>query len=163
MQFVLFRLEKIEEAAHATPITFAVDDCALLRLRKLIERSVDRNAFRFRKTLQLGLRPFVLGLCKWIDGAFAQAQSRIWNHEIEVEPDRVAESLARRTRAEGVVETEETRLRCLVNCAVVLAFEAFGKTEIGTRASGALGLHARGVRTHFNHCLSMSFAETRLK
>ena len=130
MQFVLFRLEKIEEAAHATPITFAVDDCALLRLRKLIERSVDRNAFRFRKTLQLGLRPFVLGLCEWINGAFAQAQSRIWNHEIDVESDRVAESLARRTCAERIVEAEETRLRRFVNCAVVLAFEAFRKAEM---------------------------------
>src|SRR5438067_4724288 len=106
MQFVHFLRDKIEEAAHDTPVTFAVDDCALLRLRKLIERSVDRNAFRFRKTLQLGLRPFVLGLCEWINGAFAQAQSRIWNHEIDVESDRVAESLARRTCAEGVVETE---------------------------------------------------------
>src|ERR1051325_11506999 len=51
------------------------------------------------------------------------------NHETEIEPDRVAESLARRTRAEWIVETKESRFGSRVDSVVILAFETFGEPE----------------------------------
>src|SRR5581483_1895164 len=92
------------------------------------------------------------------------AQSRIGNHQIEIESNRVAESLTSRTRAEWVIEAEEARLRRGVHGAVVLAFEAFRETQMVTQAAGLLRLHAGRVRTYdFNLCLAMTLAKTRFQ
>ena len=104
-----------------------------------IEWRVHRDSFRFTEASQLRLRPIELWLCPGLNGAFSQCQTWIWNYQIEIETDGVAEALTGRTCSEGIIETEQARLRRGVNRPVIFAFEAFGKVQaLGTRASGAL-------------------------
>ena len=140
MQLVFFCVQPIKEPAHAAPVTFSIDDCALLTLGELIESHVQRKFFRFAELAQLILGPFKLWLGPRFDCPFAQGQARIRNHQIEIETNRVAESLTRRTGAERIIEAEQTRLGSRVDGAVIFAFELLGETQslCGTRVSGAL-------------------------
>src|SRR2546425_4440287 len=129
VQLVFFRVQPIKETAHAAPVTFSIDDRALLTFGKLIERQVERNLFRFAELTQFILGPYKLRLGPWLDCSFAQGQSWIRNHQIEIETNRVAESLTRRTGAEGIIKTEQTRLGSRIDSAVIFAFELLGETK----------------------------------
>ena len=60
---------------------------------------------------QLGEPRPVLRPIPRIDRASVQRQPLVGNHQVQVEVDRVAESLAARTRAKRIVEAEQPRLR----------------------------------------------------
>src|SRR5450755_3041900 len=59
-----------------------------------------------------------------LDGAVVERLTGIGDHQIQIEVDRVAEALATRAGAVGIVEREQPRLGFLVDDAVVFAFEA---------------------------------------
>ena len=114
------------------------------------------------------MSPFVLRLGPRLNRAFVQRQPGIGNHQIEIEADRVAETLARRARAKRIVETEEPRLRSRVNDAVVLAFETVREAEACRyarlrRASRRSTPEACVPSANFNHRLAMTFAKTGLQ
>src|SRR2546429_4821960 len=155
MQLVFFCVQPIKESAHAAPVAFSIDDCALLTFGELIESHVQRNLFRFAELAQFILGPFKLWFGPWFDCSFTQGQARIRNHQIEIETIRVAESLTRRTGAERIIEAEQTRLGSRVDGAVVFTFELLGETQSlsGTHASGVLlWWHPGGVRTGRFYC-----------
>src|SRR6185295_10238318 len=122
MKFVFLGLHPIEETANATPFATAFNYCLLIFSWQLIEGNGHRNFFRSTKLLQFRHGPLVLWLGPCFDCAFFQGESRVWNHQIQVEADGVAKPLASWTCAVGIIETEESRLRCRVDSAVVLAF-----------------------------------------
>ena len=72
--------------------------------------------------------------CGFVQGSIAPSlkrQSRIRNHQIEIEADGVAEALTGRARAERIVEAEEARLRLRIDRAVILALETLGEAQAG--------------------------------
>ena len=71
----------------------------------------------------------VARLAPRLDGAFFERFAGIGNDEIEVEVNRIAESLATRASTERIVERKEARLGLLVDGAIVLAFEALVEGE----------------------------------
>src|ERR1043166_4293794 len=129
VQLVLLRLQPLEEAAHAAPTLLALDDGALLLPRQLLKGNVERNPLLLAETAQLRARPVVLRLRPRLNRALGERELRVRDDEVEVEADGVAEALAGRARAEGVVEAEEARLGLRVNSSVVLALEALGEFQ----------------------------------
>ena len=97
------------------------------------------NAGLLAEAMQLLLRPLILRLGPRLDRAFLERQLGIGNHQIEIEPDRVAEALTGRARAEWIVEAEQTRLGRSVSNRASLAFEAFGECQ----SNGAARLRFR--------------------
>src|SRR4051794_20067689 len=84
-------------------------------------------------------------LAPWLDRALADRLRRIRHHELHVELDDVAESMARRARTEGIVEREQSRLRILVGDAASAAFEAFAEhTRLGDLLRIARYFHREG-------------------
>src|SRR5215472_6097465 len=129
MQLVLLALQVLEEAAHPPELPIAADDKTLLIGREVLPRHVKRDAGGARVTFHLrGVRP-VLGLGPRFDCALGQRQGLVWDYEVEIEIDGVAESLAARARSEGVVEGEQPRLRLIVADVALLALEALREAE----------------------------------
>jgi hypothetical protein len=68
-----------------------------------------------------------------VNGAIAPSFNEsisIRHDQIEINVNRVAETLTNRTRAERRIETEKARFRFFVNRAVVFADEFFGKIKV---------------------------------
>ena len=106
MQLVLFSFEVIEKSANAWKPPFAFDHQPLLVGIKLRPGHVKRQPTLFRETLQLGEERLVFRLGPRLDRALVQRLRRIRDHQIEIEINRVAESLAARASAIWVVERE---------------------------------------------------------
>src|ERR1039458_298267 len=87
-------------------------------------RHVERNLRLFREALHLRKYRTVLRLVPWIDRPVAQRLGFIRNHQVEIEVNRVAKSLAARASSVRIIERKQTRLRILVAASAVLAFEA---------------------------------------
>ena len=164
VQLVFLRFQPVEKSAYAVPIAFAVDDGVPLLTGQFIKRNVYGNAVRATEAPQILHDPFILRLGPRFDCAFGKRQTRIRNDEIEIKTNRVAESLTRWARAEGIVEAEKPRLRSRVNCSVVFTFETFRKVKAGWTLS-ARGGGGRELRTfsQLDGGLAMSFAKARLK
>ena len=71
------------------------------------------------------------------DRAVVEGFAAIGDDEIQIEVDGVAESLAARAGAVGIVEGEEARLGLLVDGAAVFAFEALVEDKALGRGAGA--------------------------
>ena len=63
----------------------------------------------------------VLGAVPGVDGAIGQRQALVRNHQVQIEIDGVAETLAARARAEGIVEAEQAGLGLLARAMAALA------------------------------------------
>ena len=86
-----------------------------------------------------------------LDGAVVERLAGIGDDEIEIEIDGVAEALAARAGAVGIVEGEQARLGLLVDDAVVFALEAIVEDQ-------ALGGISRGVGHEFENGFAVPFA-----
>ncbi len=73
--------------------------------------------------------PFVLRLGPGIDGAVVDGLRRIWHNQAHVVIHRVAETLAVRARAVGIVETEQRRLGRQKLDVALLAGETLGEAQ----------------------------------
>ena len=129
VQLVFLALEIIEEAAYAGELAFAFDHHAALLRVKLGPRNIERDVGLLGEALELGEERPVFGLGPGIDGAFVQGLRLVGNHQVEIEVDGVAETLAARAGAVGIVEGEQARLGLLVAQVAVLALEALRKAE----------------------------------
>jgi hypothetical protein len=129
MQLVFLALEIIEEPAYAGELAFAFHHhTALLRV-KLGPGNIERNAGLFGETLEFGEQRPVFGLGPGIDGAFVQGLRFVGNHQVEIEVDGVAETLAARAGAEGVVKREQARFGLLVAQVALFALKALREAE----------------------------------
>ena len=129
VELVLLALQVLEEAAHAPEVAVAADDEVLLLGGEVVPGNIERNARSARVAAHLrGQRP-VLRLGPGLDGAFGQRQRLVRNDQVQVEINGVAEALAARTRAVGIVEREQPRLRFFVLDVAVLAFKALREAQ----------------------------------
>src|SRR5207302_8226953 len=120
----------IEEAADTRKFAFAVHDELLLFRIQFGPGDVQRNLDLLGKALQLREEWTILRLRPRLDGTIIQGLRLVWNHQIEVEVDGVAESLAARTGAVGIVEGEQDRLGLFVADVIPLAFEALAEAQL---------------------------------
>ena len=139
MQLVFFALEIIEEAFDAVEFARGIafeQQLALVR-RQMPPRDVRRNVLRARELLRFLHQPAIARLGPRLDRAVVERFARIGHDEIEIEIDRVAESLAARACAPRIVERKKPRLRLLINGAVIFAFEAIVEDEPLARGARA--------------------------
>ncbi len=129
----------------------AFEEQAALVGGEMTPGDVGGNALGARKFLGVLKQDAVTRLGPRLDGAVVQRLAGIGDDEVEVEVDGVAESLAARARAVGIVEGEQARLGLLVNDAVVFAFEAIVEDQ-------ALGGISRGVGHEFENSFAIPFA-----
>src|SRR6185295_3077853 len=125
MQFVLLRIQPIEEAGYSVESISSLDDRLLLLASQLAKRNVGGNARLLAKAKQFLLRPIVLWLHPRFDRAFGKRQLAIRDDEVDIQPNRIAKALTGRARAEGIVEAEQLWLGRGVSNRASLALEAF--------------------------------------
>ncbi len=145
MHLVLLPFEPGEKAADALVLAaVAVHDEPFLVGRQVGPRHVQPDAAVARRAFQVSeVRP-VVRLAPRLDGVVLDRTRRVRHHEIDIEFDDVAESVAGRARAERIVEREQPRLRILVGDAAGSTLEALGEDVELRRRFGA-GARA-GVR-----------------
>src|SRR5689334_7353272 len=119
----------LEEAAHTGKTPLTIDNQFLVLWIKVRPWHVERNLNLLRETLQFGKQRTVFWFRPWLNRAFRKGFRFVWNHKIKIEVDCVTESLATRTRAIGIVEGEESRLRLFIPCSVALAFKTLTEAQ----------------------------------
>ncbi len=126
VQLVFFALEPGEETVHAGKARAVSPSMMALRCSAVscAERHVERNAARAREAFQFLPQRAVARLGPGLDHAFIDRLAAVGNHQVDVEIDGVAESLAARAGAVRIVERKQARLRLLVHQAAGLALEA---------------------------------------
>ena len=118
--------------SYALAVPF--DDEALFVVGHVRPLDLEGHLRLFRRALQLRELRAIVRLRPRLDGAFLDRLGGIRHHQIHVQLDDVAEAVARRARAERVVEGEQPRLRILVRDPALPALEAFRK-EMNTGRS----------------------------
>src|SRR5579863_394001 len=119
-------------------------------------RDVGRDSLRLCELLRFLHQAAITRLGPWFDRAIVERLARIRDDKIQIEVDRVAESLTARAGAPRIVKREEPWLRFLINRAVVLAFEAVVENE-------ALASHFGGaVDWEFENGLAVPFPVANL-
>ena len=98
--------------------------------RQVFPGNVERDTGSARVALHLGGVGTVFGLGPGLDRAFGERQRLVGDHQVEIEVDGVAEALAARTGAVGIVEGEQARLGLFIANVAVLALEALGETQV---------------------------------
>src|SRR5206468_5455005 len=129
VQLVLFAFEVIEEPANAWKPPFTLDHQPLLLGIKLRPGHVERQPTLLRETLQLGEERLVFRLGPRLDRALVQRLRRIRDHQVEIEINRVSESLAARASAIWVVERKQARLRLFISNIAALALESLREAQ----------------------------------
>src|SRR5262245_46406743 len=124
MEFVLLRLEVIEEPANGV-----YDEGSILR-RKIPERNVEAQTADSSRLLEVVEVGFIPRLGPRLNRAFVQRFALIGDDQIEIEIDSVPESLTSRARAERTVKRKKLRLRIFVPNAAFLALERFAESEL---------------------------------
>src|SRR5215813_3009978 len=144
MNLVFFPLEPAEESTDAVItalgiVSGPVDHESLFVVREFFPGHVQTDAPCARRFLEFRELCAVMRLAPRLDCAVLNRLRRIGHDEIDVELDDVAEPVARGTRAEWVVEREQSRLRIFVGDAAGAALEPLGeqmRDGLGTRGWG---------------------------
>src|SRR4029077_9487309 len=129
MELVLLALEVVEETAHAEETALAIEHQLLVLRIELNPRYIERNTGLLGVAPQVGEQGTIFRLRPRLDCALRQSFRPVRNHQIKIEVDGIAESLAARTCAVGIVEREQTRLGLFISQIAVLALEALGVTQ----------------------------------
>src|SRR4029077_2947826 len=106
-------------------------DQAPVLFGQVLPRCIEGNAAPSREPPQLRLRGLVVRLVPGLDRALAQSAVLVRDHEVLVHLDEVAEAMAGRAGAVGVVEGEEARLRLLEPAPAASAVEPLREPELG--------------------------------
>ena len=128
MQLVFLAFQMIEETAHSQKSAFACNDHPLMFPIKFVPGHIQRDTGFASKALQVGKQRAIFGLGPRLDRALVKGQRLIRNHQVQIEIDRISESLAARTGAVRIVEREQSRFRFLVANIADLALETLGET-----------------------------------
>src|SRR5271170_6919172 len=129
VQLVLLAFQVGEEAMDAEESIAAVEDEGLLVGFEVVPGSVHGNAMLLCRLLQFGEVGAIFGAIPRVDGTFFERLRLVGDDEVEVEVDSVAEALATRAGAEGVVEGEEARFGLAVDTMAGLALEGCGEAQ----------------------------------
>src|SRR5712692_7459438 len=120
---------------------------------KLPPRHVRRNAASACPLFCLLKERAIPGLGPRLDGALIERFARVRHDQIQIEVDRVSETLAARTSSVGIVERKKPGLRLLVERTVILAFESLVERQ-------PLGSVSRAIRNKFQKGFALPFAIT---
>ncbi len=108
----------------------AVVDEALLGFGEVVPGDVGGDAFGLGGALHLGVPGrAILRFGPGVDGAVVEGLGAVGDDEVGVEVDGVAEALAARAGAVGVVEAEEARLGLAVGAVAGGALEGGGESQ----------------------------------
>ena len=129
MQLVFLSLEMREESTDTDEIVVAIHDRLVLLMGELKPRNIYGNPFLSRPSAKFGENGPIFWFGPRFNGAFGKGLRFIGDHEVHIEIDGVAESLAARTRAERIVEREEPRLGFFVADPAAAAFKAAREAE----------------------------------
>src|SRR5260370_4480407 len=157
MQLVFLAFQPVEKPLDALVVVLGIafeNEPALLR-GELAPRHVRGNSTRARPFLCVLEKYAVAWFRPRFDGPVVKRLARIGNDQVQIEIDRISETLATRTRAVRIVEGKKSRLRRLVERAVVLAFEPLVERKPLSRIS-------RSVRDEFENRFALPFAVTDL-
>ena len=91
--------------------------------------NVERNTELSGLLLEVRVPGSVLGAIPGVDGAVSEGEAFVGDDEIEIEVDGVAETLAARAGAEGIVEAEEARLGLLAGTMAAFCTRRLPKSE----------------------------------
>src|ERR1035437_4799426 len=141
VQLVLLALHLREEAEDAGKTALAAQHDFAGRLGQVAPGHVERNVQLGGLLAQVAEPGPVLGPVPGVDGAVVEAEPLVGDHQAQVEVQRVAETLAARTSAEGIVEAEQARLGLAAGAMAALALIRSRKAV--ARAGG--GLVARNL------------------
>ncbi len=130
VNLVLLALEPPEESLHSLVAgAVAVDHETLLVVGQFGPGHVEAQTAHLGGALQVGQLRAVVRLAPGFNRVLRDRLRGIGDHEIHVEFDDVPESVAQRTRAKGVVERKQPRLRQLVRNVTLAAFESFAEPK----------------------------------
>src|SRR5882724_8544582 len=130
VKLVLLALEMSEEATDTHEVVVALHHRFVLLMRELKPRNVYGNLLLARPAPQLSEQRAILGLRPWLDSTLGECLRLVGDHQVHVEINGVAESLAARAGAERIVEREEPRLRFFVANLAAAALEATGEAQL---------------------------------
>src|SRR6202040_2374689 len=111
VKLVFLALQVVEKSAHTQKAAFTIQHPLLLLRLKFRPGQVKRDVRLLGIALQVGEERTILGLGPGLNRAFGQSLALVRDHQIEIEIDGVAESLASRAGAVRIVEGEKPRLR----------------------------------------------------
>ena len=132
MELVLFGVELGKEAADAGEGSLAVLDELLLILGQVVPGLIERDVCGACEALQLAVHGPVLARGPGCDGVAVEGLRLVRDDEVRIKVDGVAETLAARAGAKGIVKGKEARLRFTVRTMTGGAFE--GRREAVSRA-----------------------------
>ena len=138
VHLVLLALEPAEEPLHALVVAAAFDHELPLGVRQVAPRHVETQGRRLGGALELRETASIVRLGPRLDRAGVDRLGRIGHDERQIELDDVAEPVARRARAERVVEREQPRLRHFVRNAARPALEPLAEPVRGRRRAGVV-------------------------
>ena len=136
VELVFFALERGEEAADAGEAAVAFFDEALLVGGEVVPGDVGGDVGGFGGADHLAVVGAVFGGGPGGDGAVGEGFGFVGDDEVGVEVDGVAEALAARAGAVGVVEGEEAGFGLAVGAVAGGALEGGGEAEV-LRASAS--------------------------
>ncbi len=149
VQLILLALQRREEATNAGERAAAVLDEALLFGGQVVPRNVGGHACGLSGAEHLAMMRAILGRSPRRNGTLPEALRFVRNDEVGIEVDGVAEALAARTCAEGIVEREETRLRLAIGAMAASALERCRESQVlrlaFALAGNSLELHLSGL------------------
>ena len=130
VEFVLFGVEVVEEASDARPGAAAIPEKLGLGFGEVVPGNVGADAFGLGGAEHGGVPGgAVFGLSPGVDGAGVEGFGFVWDDEVGIEIDGVAEALAARAGAVGVVEAEEAGFGVAVGAVAGGALEGCGEAE----------------------------------
>ncbi len=129
MELVLFAVERCEEAADAGECAASVFDEALLVGGEIVPGDVGGDVGGLGGAEHLAVVGAVFGGVPRGDGAVGEGPGAVGDDEVGVEVDGVAEALAARAGAVGIVEGEEAGLGLAVGAVAGGALEGGGEAE----------------------------------
>ena len=130
VQLIFLALEGGEEAADAREGAAAVPEEFLLRRVEVVPGDVGGDGCGAGEADHLAVEGAVFGGGPGGDGPLREGAGAVGKDEVWVEVDGVAEALAARAGAVGIVEGEETRLRLAVGAMAGGALEGGGKPQM---------------------------------
>src|SRR5208337_1263564 len=119
----------LEETAHAPEFAITADDEILLFGREVLPGYIQRNTGGPSVTAHLGRERPIFWLRPGFDGALGQRERFVRDDKVQVEVNRIAESVAARTCPEWIVERKQPRLGFLAADVALLAFEALREPQ----------------------------------
>src|SRR5437867_12574782 len=153
VQLIFLALQPVEESFDALVVVsrIAFQNQAALLGGQLPPSHVGGDAPRARPLLRILEERPIARLGPWFDGSVVERLAGIGDHQIQIEVDGVAETLAPRTRSVRIVEREKPRLGLLMKRAVILAFESLVECQ-------ALTGIPRAIRDEFQYGLALALA-----